>query len=166
VDLTSDTPVGSSAPNSKLQEEGQKTENGPACVCRFICLCPQRHKHNSRLSTCRGSGGNRLVGRERRAVSRSTLHVADSANHRIRAIDDFDASPLVVTTVAGHRAAFGEVASSRDGIGAGASFNYPAGLCLDEGDGGEADEGPRLFVVDHFGHCVRVMSLPPRLTTT
>ena len=121
MDLTSDTPVGSSAPNSKLQEEGQKTENGPACVCRFLCLCPQRHKHNSRLSTCRGSGGNRLVGRERRAPSRSTLHVADSANHRIRAIDDFDASPLVVTTVAGHRAAFGEVASSRDGIDAGAS---------------------------------------------
>ena len=104
--------------------------------------------------------------RDREDGERRTLYVADSANHRIRAID-LDASPLAVTTVAGHRAAFGEDAASRDGVGAGASFNCPVGLCLDEGgDGGEADEGPRLFVTEHYGHCVRVMSLPPRTSSS
>ena len=89
------------------------------------------------------------------------LYVADSANHAVRRIDLTAAEDARrVTTVAGwypggareSREGPGEPRTV-DGVGNSARFNHPVGMCLD-------DDAPRVFISEHYGHCVRSMALP------
>lgn len=76
-----------------------------------------------------------------------TAYVADIGNQRIRKIVGG-----VVTTLAGNG-----TASSVDGTGTGASFNYPASLVLDAGE--------NVYVADKGGNCIRMIT-PDRVVTT
>ena len=78
------------------------------------------------------------------AVSENTLYVADQNNHRIRAIDL--ASPnKTVSTIAGSG-----TQGFKDGTGAAAEFDRPAGLAV---------SGTTLYVSEYGGHRIRAIDL-------
>ena len=78
------------------------------------------------------------------AVSGTTLYVADSDNHRIRAVNL--ASPdKTVSTIAGSG-----TAGYADGAGSTAQFNIPIGLAL---------SGTTLYIVDSDNHRIRAVDL-------
>ena len=107
---------------------------------------------NKTVSTIAGSGtpGHadgaagtaRFNGPSSLAVSGTTLYVADSDNHRIRAIDL--ASPnKTVSTIAGSG-----TPGHADGAGAAAQFNVPIDLAV---------SGTTLYVADFDNHRIRVV---------
>ena len=78
------------------------------------------------------------------AVSENKLYVADQNNHRIRAIDL--ASPnKTVSTIAGSG-----TQGYKDGTGAAAEFDRPAGLAV---------SGTTLYVSEYSGHRIRAIDL-------
>ena len=78
------------------------------------------------------------------AVSGTTLYVADSDNHRIRAIN-LASSEKTVSTIAGDG-----TPNYRDGAGSTAQFNIPIGLAV---------SGTTLYVTDMNNHRIRAVAL-------
>lgn len=76
------------------------------------------------------------------------IYVSDTNNHRIRKIS----ANGTVTTFAGN------IKGNNNGTGTGASFNYPAGLLLDENAG-------ILYVVDRYNYKIRKISLTGVVTS-
>lgn len=80
----------------------------------------------------------------------ATLYVADTGNHRIRAVD---VATGATSLVAGSAAGFA------DGTGASAKFNGPYGLALDA-------TGQNLYVADRNNHVLRKVRLSDGKVTT
>ena len=78
------------------------------------------------------------------ALSGSTLYVADSENHRIRAVD-LASADKTVSTIAGSG-----TAGHADGAGAAAQFKTPIGLAV---------SGTTLYVADSENHRIRAVDL-------
>ena len=79
----------------------------------------------------------------------TTLYVADSGNHRIRAID---LASTAVTTIAGSG-----TPGHADGTGTAAQFNIPSGLAV---------SGDTLYVADNVNHRIRAIDLTSKAVTT
>eukprot|EP00947_MAST-08B_sp_MAST-8B-sp1_P002354 g2354.t1 len=84
-------------------------------------------------------------------ISKIRLFVAENCANKIRVVNVADGA---VTTLAGS----GED-NSEDGVGAGASFFYPAGLAL-------SPDGKRLFVAENGGNKIRVVNVAGGAVTT
>ena len=82
------------------------------------------------------------------AVSGDTLYVADTGNHRIRAVN---LTSGVVSTIAG------STAGTADGTGAAAQFKNPAGIAVN---------GDTLYVADTGNHRIRAVNLTSRAVST
>ena len=79
----------------------------------------------------------------------TTLYVADSGNHRIRAID---LASTAVTTIAGSG-----TPGHSDGAGSTSQFNTPSGLVV---------SGSILYVADNLNHRIRAIDLTSKAVTT
>ena len=78
------------------------------------------------------------------ALSGTTLYVADSGNHRIRAIDLANTNKTV-STIAGSG-----TAGHAGGAGTAAQFNFPTGIAV---------SGDTLYVADQNNHRIRAIDL-------
>ena len=85
------------------------------------------------------------------AVSGNTLYVADSGNHRIRAINLASGANHAVTTIAG------STAGNTDAAGTAAKFNKPYDIAV---------WGSTLYVVDAKNHRIRKVDLTSKAVTT
>ena len=79
----------------------------------------------------------------------TTLYVADSGNHRIRAIN---LASTAVTTIAGSG-----TQGHADGAGTAAQFSIPSGLAV---------SGSILYVADNLNHRIRAIDLTSKAVTT
>ena len=85
------------------------------------------------------------------AVSGTTLYVADSGNHRIRAIDLASANKTV-STIAGSG-----TPEHADGAGTAARFNEPLGIAV---------SGTTLYITDSGNHRIRAVDIATRTVST
>ena len=81
----------------------------------------------------------------------STLYVTDTANRRIRKIDITSGQTSLIAGSGSE--------GSTDGVGAAASFKYPAGITIDT-------SGQNLYVADRDGHTIRKIRLSDNTVTT
>ena len=85
------------------------------------------------------------------ALSGTTLYVADSGNHRIRAIDLASATKAVSTIAGSGTAGFADLS------GKNAQFNTPVGIAINQ---------TTLYVVDNVNHRIRAIDLTTNAVTT